>query len=93
MSPSEIEDLLLQHPGVVDAGVVGVADARAGELPRAYIVRRDGTTEEELHKFLEPRLANFKQLKGGIRFLDALPKLPTGKTLRRELKELAAKDP
>lgn len=93
VSPSELEDLLLQHPGVVDVGVVGVEDVRAGELPRAYVVREKGTTEEDLHKFLEPRVAKHKQLKGGIRFVDALPKNATGKILKRELKKMAAEDP
>lgn len=94
MSPSEVEDVLLQHPGVTDAAVVGVPDSREGELPRAYIVKNgDGITEEEIHNYLKPRLADFKQLKGGIRFMDALPKLPTGKTLHKELRALAVKDP
>ncbi|XP_071538504.1 uncharacterized protein [Panulirus ornatus] len=95
VAPSELEDLLHQHPGVDDVGVVGVKDGRAGELPRAYVVRRSGvtTTEEDLHKFLEPRVAKHKQLKGGIRFLDALPKIATGKIERKVLREMAAKDP
>lgn len=69
-------------------------DERAGELPRAYIVRaNDSTSEDELHKFLSSRVAEFKQLKGGIRFVDELPKNATGKLIRRTLKEMAAKDP
>lgn len=69
-------------------------DERAGELPRAYVVRaNDSTSEDELHKFLSSRVAGFKQLKGGIRFVDELPKNATGKLLRKTLKEMAAKDP
>nr|XP_045616936.1 4-coumarate--CoA ligase 5-like [Procambarus clarkii] len=91
VSPSEIEDLLLQHPGVIDAAVVGVDDERSGELPCAFIVRRDGTSEEDIHKFLQPKVAEYKQLKGGIKFVDALPKSATGKVLKKDLKEKAAK--
>lgn len=94
VSPSELEDLLLKYPGVREAGVVGVADERAGELPRAYIVRADkSTSEDDLHKFLSSKVAEFKKLKGGIRFVDELPKNATGKLLRKTLKEMSAKDP
>lgn len=94
VSPSELEDLLLKYPGVREAGVVGVADERAGELPRAYIVKaNNSTSEDELHNFLSSRVADFKQLKGGIRFVDELPKNATGKLLRKTLKEMAVNDP
>lgn len=92
VAPSELEDLLLKHPAVTDAGVVGVEDERAGELPRAYVVCQENVTEEELHKFLEPRVAEYKKLKGGIRFVDSLPKNATGKILRKDLKAMASKD-
>ncbi|KAG0713288.1 4-coumarate--CoA ligase-like 7 [Chionoecetes opilio] len=93
VAPSELEDVLLQHSGVMDVAVVGVPDDRAGELPRAYVVRSPSScTEDDIHKFLKERLADFKQLKGGVRFVDALPKSPTGKVLRRELQAVAAKD-
>ncbi|KAK3853350.1 hypothetical protein Pcinc_040108 [Petrolisthes cinctipes] len=94
VSPSELEDLLLKHPGVGEVGVVGVADERSGELPRAYVVKKDkSTTEEDLHQFLSSKVSGYKQLKGGIRFMDGLPKNATGKLLRKDLKEIAAKDP
>ncbi|KAG7158440.1 4-coumarate--CoA ligase 3-like 3 [Homarus americanus] len=92
VSPSELEDLLLQHSGVKNVAVVGVPDERAGEMPRAYVIRQDDTTEEDLNKFLEPRVAAYKYLKGGIKFVDELPTNATGKVLKRQLKELAAKD-
>ncbi|XP_050696858.1 uncharacterized protein LOC126985721 [Eriocheir sinensis] len=93
VSPSELEDTLLQHKGVTDVAVVGVPDDRAGELPRAYIVKSsESCSAEDIHGFLRDKLADFKQLHGGIRFVDSLPKNPTGKILRRELKEMAAED-
>ncbi|MPC69331.1 4-coumarate--CoA ligase-like 2 [Portunus trituberculatus] len=93
VSPSELEDVLLEHEGVADVAVIGVPDDRAGELPRAYIVRSSSScSEEDIHKFMKERAAEFKQLKGGVRFLDALPKNQTGKILKRELQEIAAKE-
>lgn len=71
-----------------------MADEKAGELPRAYVVKaNNSTTEDDLHKFMSSRVAEFKQLKGGIRFVDELPKNATGKLLRKTLKEMAEKDP
>lgn len=53
MSPSELEDLLLKHPGIQDAAVIGIPDSRAGELPRAYIVPKDEKlTAEEVESFI-----------------------------------------
>ncbi|XP_042232440.1 4-coumarate--CoA ligase 3-like [Homarus americanus] len=91
VSPAELEDELLQHQGVAEAGVVGVSDTRAGEVPRAYVVKKDpNLTEEDLVTFLAGRLAPHKHLAGGVHFIDQLPKNVTGKILRRELKNLAA---
>ena len=54
MAPAELEEVLLQHPGVADAGVIGVADNEAGELPKAFVVKVKGVevTEEELKAFV-----------------------------------------
>ncbi|XP_068216230.1 uncharacterized protein [Palaemon carinicauda] len=93
VSPSELEEELLKHPAVLDVGVIGVEDERAGELPRAYIVKKAEVSSEDIMNYLKDKVAPYKQLKGGVRFLDALPKNATGKLLRRELKEMAAKDP
>ncbi|XP_063847795.1 uncharacterized protein LOC135092925 [Scylla paramamosain] len=94
VSSSELEDVLLEHTAVADVAVIGIPDDRAGELPRAYIVRSSSSScsEEDIHGFLKERVAEFKQLKGGVRFVDALPKNQTGKVLKRELQELAAKE-
>lgn len=75
-------------PGIAEAGVVGVPDARAGEVPRAYIVRHDpNLTEDKITAFLGSHLAPHKQLVGGVRFVEELPKNPAGKLLRRQLKK------
>ncbi|MPC10485.1 putative acyl-coenzyme A synthetase [Portunus trituberculatus] len=90
VSPSELEEILLSYPGVAEVGVVGVADKKAGEVPRAYIVPRENSLKkDDLHAFIASRVAPHKQLAGGIEFVDQLPKNPTGKLLRKELKKMA----
>ncbi|XP_068246763.1 probable 4-coumarate--CoA ligase 3 [Palaemon carinicauda] len=91
VSPSEIEDIIRQHPRVFDVGVVGVSHERFGEAPKAFIISKEEVSEEEIHRlviiiFLEEKLAPRKRLTGGISFVDALPKTASGKLLRRELK-------
>ncbi|XP_042884112.1 4-coumarate--CoA ligase-like [Penaeus japonicus] len=88
VSPSELENTILQHPDVADVGVVGVPHDRMGEAPRAYIVPKKSIKEQDIHRFLEPRLAPHKRLAGGVVFVSELPKSATGKLLRRELKKL-----
>ena len=86
VAPSEIEDLLRDHPDVSDVAVIGVPDDEFGEAPRAYIVpKKPGLTEESVHEYLKDKVAPFKQLRGGIQFLQAIPKASSGKILRREL--------
>ena len=63
--------------GVEDVAVIGVEDVRAGQLPRAFIVSKDGVDEEKVH--------NHKHLAGGIVFIDQIPKSAAGKILRRQL--------
>ena len=61
---------------------------RTGEAPRAYIVKQDGTdlTETEIHSFMEKNVAAYKQLTGGIEFVDEIPKSAAGKILRKDLR-------
>ena len=90
MSPSELEETLLECKGIRDAGVVGVPHSRFGEAPVAFIVRdNDSLTENDVHSFMNQRLSKHKQLVGGIKFVDELPKSQTGKLLRRILMEMA----
>jgi len=87
VSPSEVEDLIRRHPGVNDVAVVGVPDDRAGELPRAYVVRKTrGTLENDIIDWVRERAAPHKHLAAGCMFVETLPKNQTGKILRRELK-------
>lgn len=88
--PAEIEAVLLQHKDVIDSGVIGIPDKAAGELPLAFIVKRPGSevTAGEIQAFVASKLSNPKHLRGGVRFLEAIPKNPSGKILRRELKKL-----
>jgi acyl-CoA synthetase (AMP-forming)/AMP-acid ligase II len=89
VAPAELEEILRSHPDIDDAAVVGVPDDRAGEVPRAYIVRRSPhISEEDVKKFVAAKLSEHKHLKGGVLFLTSIPKSPSGKILRRELKGL-----
>jgi 4-coumarate--CoA ligase len=88
VAPAELEGLLLTHPAVADAAVVGVPDEEAGEVPVGYVVvKPDQTvTESELRAFIADLVASYKRLSRVV-FLDAIPKSPSGKILRRVLKE------
>ncbi|KAI0757796.1 phenylacetyl-CoA ligase [Daedaleopsis nitida] len=100
VAPSELEGRLLSHPDVADAGVIGIPHAYAGEVPRAYVVlnpnvaaavaRERAVADEiraKLYKHISSATAKYKWLDGGIEFVDAIPKSPSGKILRRSLKE------
>lgn len=86
--PAELECVLRDHPGVADAGVIGVTDLISGEVPRAFIVRKKGSevTEKELQDYVAGKVAKYKWLAGGVKFLDVIPKNASGKILRKELK-------
>jgi len=87
VAPSELEDLIRRHSGVLDVAVVGVPDERAGELPRAYVVRTNrNVSEQSIMDYVAERVASHKKLGAGVMFVESLPKNQTGKILRRELK-------
>ncbi len=88
IAPAELESLLLEHPTVLDAAVIGVPDEEAGEAPKGFVVLRPGqqATADDLIAFVNGKLAGYKKLHY-IEFVDAIPKTPSGKILRRELKE------
>jgi long-chain acyl-CoA synthetase len=85
--PVEVEEVLSQHPGVSEVAVIGVPHARWGEAVKALVVRHPGAsvTAEELMTFARARLAGYK-LPRSIEFVDGLPRTPTGKVLKRELR-------
>lgn len=94
VAPAELEGIALSHPAVSDAAVVGISSGQGGsELPRAYVVPRashapDESTAQSIVKFVKDRVIGYKQLRGGVRFVDAIPRNPSGKILRRELKRI-----
>lgn len=92
--PPELENLLLQHPRIVDAAVIGVPTDDGDELPRAYVVKRPGTelTEAEVYDWVAGKLARYKRLDGGVVFLEAVPKNASGKIQKKTLREWAAEE-
>lgn len=82
--PREIEELILEHPGVSEAAVVGVADPVRGEVPVAYVVASDAFDEAALVARLRTQLASFKQPRGFVR-MDALPRTALGKVQKHLL--------
>lgn len=87
----EVERVLYEHPAVVEAAIVGRPDPRWGEVPVAFVVCRPGAkaTEAELREFCQARLARFKTPRA-VHFVEALPRNPSGKVLKRVLREQAA---
>jgi len=94
VAPAELEGVLLEHRDITDAAVIGIPAADDIELPRAYVVRREGTNiqKAEIQAFMKERLAGYKQLVGGIVFVKEIPKLPSGKILKRVLREMVKKE-
>ena len=87
--PSEIEEVAMKHPGVLEAAVIGVPDEHSGEVPKLFIVKKDpALTEAALQGFLKGELTGYKRPKY-IEFRTELPKSPVGKILRRELRPKA----
>jgi len=85
--PNEVEDVVMQHPGVAEVAAVGVPDEHSGEVVKLFIVRKDpNLTVEELKKFCHDNLTGYKRPKI-IEFRDTLPKSNVGKILRRELRD------
>ncbi|HOO39770.1 MAG TPA: AMP-binding protein, partial [Deltaproteobacteria bacterium] len=90
--PQEIDEVLFEHPKILEACTIGVPDDYRGEAPKAYVVLRQGETlnKEEIIAHCKQKLAAYK-VPHLIEFIDELPKSAVGKILRRELKELDRK--
>ena len=98
VAPAELEDLLLGHPKVEDCAVLGVADDYSGEVPKAYVMLKDGAkaTKEvgrDLIKYVQERKSRHKWITGGVTFVSNIPKSASGKILRRMLKDKSRERP
>ena len=95
VAPAELEGLLLDHPSIADVAVIGIYRSEAAtELPRAYIVLKAGVkgseaVAKEISDWLQTKVAPYKRLRGGVRFVGEIPKSVSGKVLRRVLKDHA----
>jgi acyl-CoA synthetase (AMP-forming)/AMP-acid ligase II len=86
VAPAELEALLLTHPAVADAAVIGAADEEAGEIPKAFVVLKGEATPEALMAFVAERVAPHKKIRK-LELVQQIPKSPSGKILRRLLVE------
>ena len=84
VAPAELESVLLTHSSVADAAVIGKANEEAGEIPKAFVVVRSPVTAAELITYVASKVASYKKVRE-VEFVDAIPKSPSGKILRREL--------
>lgn len=84
VAPAELESLLLEHPQIADVAVIPVADEEAGEVPKACVVARGPLTAADVTDFIAPRVAHYKRIRY-VEFIEAIPKSPSGKILRRVL--------
>lgn len=95
VAPAELEAVLLEHEDVADAAAVGIV-VHGEELPRAYVVLQAGakgkTTEDDIKTFVASKVARHKRLAGGVSFIDEVPKLASGKIVRKLMKEWAKRD-
>ncbi|KAF2822939.1 acetyl-CoA synthetase-like protein [Ophiobolus disseminans] len=95
VAPAELEAHLLTHPAVADCAVIQVPDDAAGEIPKAFVVKsssvgveeNDRVVAREIAKHVEKHKARYKWLAGGVEFIDEIPKSPSGKILRRFLRD------
>jgi 4-coumarate--CoA ligase len=95
VAPAELEALLLTHPKIVDAAVIGIPDVAGGQVPRAFVVPKEGVEKDrlaqEIVKFVRENASDHKRLRGWVKFLDEIPKSASGKILRKELQSRYAK--
>jgi acyl-CoA synthetase (AMP-forming)/AMP-acid ligase II len=89
VAPAELEALIQTHPGVADVAVIGIPDEECGELPKAFVVSsNDGLDHGELMEWVSDQVSPQKRIRL-VEEIDEIPKSPSGKILRRELKDRA----
>ncbi|KAL0464018.1 UNVERIFIED_CONTAM: 4-coumarate--CoA ligase 1 [Sesamum latifolium] len=87
VAPAELEALLLNHPSIADAAVVSMKDEKTGEVPVAFVVKSNGSiiTEDDIKQFISKQVIFYKRIKR-VFFIEAIPKSPSGKILRKDLR-------
>ena len=86
VAPAELEAVLVEHPAVAEAAVIGRADEEAGEVPVAFVALAGEATPDEIGAFVTERVAPYKKLRA-VEIVDEIPKSPSGKILRRMLRD------
>jgi len=86
--PNELEDHIAKLPGVLEVAVIGVPDERSGEVPKAFVVRKDeSVTAEQIIEHCKTSLTAYKVPKH-VAFIEEIPKSPVGKMLRKDLRKM-----
>jgi acyl-CoA synthetase (AMP-forming)/AMP-acid ligase II len=86
VAPAELESVLVSNPAIAEACVIGIADEEAGEVPKAFVVKKGEISAEKVMAWLAERVSAHKRVRA-VEFVDQLPKSATGKLLRRVLIE------
>lgn len=91
VAPAELEAMLIAHPNISDAAVVPMKDDIAGEIPVAFVVRSNGSniSEDEIKQYISKQVIFYKRI-GRVFFSNSIPKAPSGKILRKVLREKIA---
>jgi 4-coumarate--CoA ligase len=95
IAPAELEGLIASHPAVVDAAVIGIAQSGT-EVPRAYVVlappAKGKISEADLLEYVRAKVSDYKRLRGGVSFVEQVPRSPSGKILRKDVREMRRRE-